>query len=47
MCYDRSLLNYKRLSTQLENLDIPFTNNFDKSLKESDHVIDAIFGLSH
>lgn len=37
---------YDRLTTQLKNLDIPFTNDFDDTLSKSDHVIDAIFGFS-
>ncbi len=37
---------YQRLATQLKNLDIPFTQNFIGSLKETDHVVDAIFGFS-
>ena len=37
---------YSRLTTQLNNLSIPFTEDFEASLKTSDHVIDAIFGFS-
>jgi len=37
---------YQRLSTQLKNLNVPFTDNFPAALKESDHVVDAIFGFS-
>ncbi|KAL8819667.1 MAG: hypothetical protein Q9191_007687 [Dirinaria sp. TL-2023a] len=37
---------YERLSTQLKNLDIPFTEDFESSLKTTDHVVDAIFGFS-
>ncbi|ESZ97450.1 AI-BP family protein [Sclerotinia borealis F-4128] len=37
---------YQRLSTQLRNLSIPFTDDFTSALKESDHIIDAIFGFS-
>lgn len=37
---------YQRLSTQLRNLNIPFTDDFPAALKESDHVVDAIFGFS-
>jgi len=37
---------YQRLSTQLKNLNIPFTDDFPSALKETDHIIDAIFGFS-
>lgn len=37
---------YHRLSTQLRNLNIPFTDDFPSALKDSDHVVDAIFGFS-
>lgn len=37
---------YQRLSTQLKNLNIPFTEDFSTALKDSDHVVDAIFGFS-
>ncbi|KAK2624101.1 hypothetical protein QTJ16_006735 [Diplocarpon rosae] len=37
---------YQRLSTQLKNLNIPFTNDFPAALEAADHVIDAIFGFS-
>lgn len=37
---------YKRLIKQLQDLDIAFTQDFDVSLKESDYVIDAIFGTT-
>jgi NAD(P)H-hydrate epimerase len=35
----------QRLSIQLKNLSIPFTDDFHSALKETDHIIDAIFGL--
>lgn len=35
---------YERLATQLKNLDVPFTEDFNDSLKTTDHVVDAIFG---
>lgn len=35
----------QRLSTQLKNLNIPFTDDFTTALKETNHIIDAIFGL--
>ncbi|KAK3077914.1 hypothetical protein LTS18_008923, partial [Coniosporium uncinatum] len=37
---------YQRLATQLRQLDIPFTEDFTGSIKETDHIIDAIFGFS-
>ncbi|PVH76302.1 YjeF N-terminal domain-like protein [Cadophora sp. DSE1049] len=37
---------YQRLSSQLKNLNIPFTEDFPTALKDSDHVVDAIFGFS-
>lgn len=37
---------YQRLSTQLEQLQIPFIEDFNTALAETDHVIDAIFGFS-
>ncbi|KAG8525733.1 uncharacterized protein KY384_000493 [Bacidia gigantensis] len=37
---------YERLATQLRNLGVPFTEDFEGSLQESHHVIDAIFGFS-
>ena len=29
---------------QLKNLNIPFVEDFDGAVKETDHIIDAIFG---
>jgi NAD(P)H-hydrate epimerase len=40
------LTGTQRLSTQLKNLNIPFTDDFPTALKETDHIVDAIFGLS-
>ncbi|KAL8791316.1 MAG: hypothetical protein Q9195_005935 [Heterodermia aff. obscurata] len=37
---------YQRLSTQLKNLDIPFTDDFESSLKTTNYIVDAIFGFS-
>ncbi|CAG8422421.1 unnamed protein product [Penicillium salamii] len=39
---------YQRLKTQLQNLSIPFiaTEDFSTSLKQSDLLVDAIFGFS-
>ncbi|KAM0718417.1 hypothetical protein Q7P37_005487 [Cladosporium fusiforme] len=37
---------YARLRTQLEQLKIPFTDDFAGTMGRSDYVIDAIFGFS-
>lgn len=37
---------YERLATQLKNLDVPFTEDFNGSLETTDHVVDAIFGIT-
>ena len=37
---------YERLATQLKNLDVPFTEDFNGSLETTDHVVDAIFGIA-
>jgi len=37
---------FNRLTRQLENLSIPFTDDFHGTLAESDLVVDAIFGFS-
>ncbi|KAG0637488.1 YjeF N-terminal domain-containing protein, partial [Tuber brumale] len=37
---------HQRLTTQLKNLGVPFTEDFDGSLKDTSHVVDAIFGFS-
>lgn len=37
---------YERLATQLKNLDVPFTEDFNSSLETTDHVVDAIFGTA-
>lgn len=36
----------QRLSEQLRNLGVPFTDDFEGALKETDHVVDSIFGFS-
>lgn len=38
---------YARLATQLQNLNVTFTDDFRAALKDTDHVVDAIFGMSH
>ncbi|KAF3206562.1 hypothetical protein TWF106_000650 [Orbilia oligospora] len=37
---------FERLSTQLQKLGIPFTEDYETALKETDHIVDAIFGFS-
>ncbi|KAK8104390.1 YjeF protein [Apiospora kogelbergensis] len=37
---------YQRLAKQLEDLDVPFVEDFPSALKSTDHVVDAIFGFS-
>lgn len=37
---------YQRLTKQLEQLKVPFVDDFEAELKKSDWVIDAIFGFS-
>lgn len=37
---------YARLRKQLQDLSVPFTNDFDAALGASDLVVDAIFGFS-
>lgn len=36
----------QRLRKQLEDLKIPFTEDFPGALKQTDHIVDAIFGFS-
>ncbi|KAI9172306.1 NAD(P)H-hydrate epimerase [Paramyrothecium foliicola] len=36
---------YQRLAKQLEDLEVPFVNDFQAAIDSTDHVIDAIFGL--
>lgn len=40
------LTSIQRLKTQLENLSVPFTNDFNGALSNSHLLIDAIFGFS-
>ncbi|KAI6247620.1 hypothetical protein HI914_04481 [Erysiphe necator] len=37
---------FKRLVIQLEDLDVPFTNDFVSATESTDYIIDAIFGFS-
>lgn len=40
-------MSSQRLSNQLKDLKIPFTEDFSSALRDSHHVIDAIFGIDH
>lgn len=37
---------YQRLAKQLEDLDVPFIDDFSSALGSADHIVDAIFGFS-
>ncbi|KAI1343435.1 YjeF N-terminal domain-like protein [Xylariaceae sp. FL0016] len=37
---------YQRLAKQLEDLEIPFVDDFPAALKSADHIVDAVFGFS-
>ncbi|KAF2259402.1 meiotically up-regulated gene 182 protein [Lojkania enalia] len=37
---------YQRLKKQLEDLKVPFTEDFTAALRQTDHIVDAIFGFS-
>ncbi|KAK7209325.1 hypothetical protein V2G26_016503 [Clonostachys chloroleuca] len=37
---------YQRLAKQLEDLRVPFVDDFHTALDSTDHVVDAIFGFS-
>jgi len=37
---------YQRLAKQLEDLRVPFVDDFPAALASTDHVVDAIFGFS-
>ncbi|KAL2692090.1 hypothetical protein Neosp_002494 [[Neocosmospora] mangrovei] len=37
---------YRRLAKQLEDLDVPFVDDFSSAVKSTDHIVDAIFGFS-
>lgn len=37
---------YQRLKKQLEDLKVPFTEDFPAALQQTDHIVDAIFGFS-
>jgi hypothetical protein len=34
----------KRLAKQLQDLEVPFVDDFSTALQSADHVVDAIFG---
>ncbi|KAH7316637.1 NAD(P)H-hydrate epimerase [Stachybotrys elegans] len=37
---------YQRLSKQLEDLNVPFVDDFQSAIGQTDHIVDAIFGFS-
>ncbi|KAJ4418121.1 hypothetical protein N0V82_005785 [Gnomoniopsis sp. IMI 355080] len=37
---------YQRLTKQLEDLEVPFTEDFTGAVESTDHIVDAIFGFS-
>ncbi|KAI0125379.1 NAD(P)H-hydrate epimerase [Xylariales sp. AK1849] len=37
---------YQRLAKQLEDLEVPFIDDFLSAISSTDHVVDAIFGFS-
>jgi NAD(P)H-hydrate epimerase len=37
---------YQRLAKQLEDLEVPFVDDFSSAIGSTDHVIDAVFGFS-
>ncbi|KAK8123122.1 hypothetical protein PG984_011792 [Apiospora sp. TS-2023a] len=44
--YQVTLPRCQRLAKQLEDLDVPFVEDFPSALKSTDHIVDAIFGFS-
>lgn len=40
------LTSRQRLKKQLEDLKVPFTDDFSTALTQTDHIVDAIFGFS-
>ncbi len=34
----------QRLSKQLEDLGVPFVDDFNVAIQQTDHIVDAIFG---
>ncbi|KAI0008171.1 YjeF N-terminal domain-like protein [Xylariaceae sp. FL0662B] len=37
---------YQRLAKQLEDLEVPFVDDFLPAVKSTDHIVDAVFGFS-
>ncbi|KAI1779216.1 YjeF N-terminal domain-like protein [Hypoxylon cercidicola] len=37
---------YQRLAKQLEDLDVPFVEDFPAAINSTDHIVDAVFGFS-
>lgn len=38
--------HFQRLAKQLEDLEIPFTDDFPTAIESTDHIVDAVFGWS-
>ncbi len=38
------LTRWQRLAKQLEDLEVPFVDDFQTALGQTDHIVDAIFG---
>ncbi|KAK7915200.1 hypothetical protein PG985_012903 [Apiospora marii] len=43
--YQVTIPRCQRLAKQLEDLDVPFVEDFPSALKSTDHIVDAIFGM--
>lgn len=37
---------YQRLTKQLKDVQVPFTEDFSTAVQQTDHIVDAIFGFS-
>ncbi|KAI1460176.1 YjeF N-terminal domain-like protein [Annulohypoxylon moriforme] len=37
---------YQRLAKQLEDLEVPFVDDFPAAVNSADHIVDAVFGFS-
>ncbi|KAI1263430.1 YjeF N-terminal domain-like protein [Xylariaceae sp. FL1019] len=37
---------YQRLAKQLEDLEVPFVDDFNSAVSTTDHIVDAVFGFS-
>lgn len=38
------LTTFQRLTKQLEDLEVPFTEDFPGAINSTDHIVDAVFG---